>query len=459
MFDTGGMGEQLFELRRKTFDTPHFKGIEFIEVECKTILNKVPGNYLPFKWTINPYRGCSHACSYCQAGDTLIQMADGRVKPLAELVVGDAIYGTRRVGRYRRYVRTEVLAHWQTLKRAYRVVLDDGTSLVASGDHRFLSDRGWVHVGGRAQGLEFRPHLTTGNRLLGPGVAVDLPKWDEAYRRGYLSGMMRGDGTLRAREHQFRVALVDGEALERARRFLLDLGVGTDRFAFSAAASVRREVLAAATRSAAGAGVLLDLIEWPCDPSPSWCKGFLAGIYDAQGRCNEGVVRISNTDAELLSRTESYLRALGFDVCVERAEARATTLRLRGGLAERLRFWQTVDPAITRKRSFDGEAVSSSRPRRVVSVEDLGVEIPMYDITTGTVDFIANGVISHNCFARVTHTYLDLGAGRDFETKIYVKVNAPELLRKELRAKRWKGEHIAMGTATTPTSAPRDVTG
>lgn len=54
------------------------------------------------------------------------------------------------------------------------------------------------------------------------------------------------------------------------------------------------------------------------------------------------------------------------------------------------------------------------------------------------------------CFARVTHTYLDLGAGRDFETKIYVKVNAPELLRKELRARRWKGEHIAMGTATDP---------
>jgi DNA repair photolyase len=54
------------------------------------------------------------------------------------------------------------------------------------------------------------------------------------------------------------------------------------------------------------------------------------------------------------------------------------------------------------------------------------------------------------CFARVTHTYLDLGAGRDFETKIYVKVNAPQLLRKELRARRWRGEHIAMGTATDP---------
>lgn len=57
----------LFELRRRTFDTPHFRGIEFIEAEAKTIINKVPGNFLPFKWTINPYRGCSHACSFCFA--------------------------------------------------------------------------------------------------------------------------------------------------------------------------------------------------------------------------------------------------------------------------------------------------------------------------------------------------------------------------------------------------------
>ncbi len=86
----------------------------------------------------------------------------------------------------------------------------------------------------------------------------------------------------------------------------------------------------------------------------------------------------------------------------------------------------------------------------MVSIEDLGISLPMFDITTGTGDFIANGVVSHNCFARVTHNYMDMSPGKDFESKIVVKVNAPELLRKELRAKRWKGEHIAMGTATDP---------
>ena len=50
------------------------------------------------------------------------------------------------------------------------------------------------------------------------------------------------------------------------------------------------------------------------------------------------------------------------------------------------------------------------------------------------------------CFARKTHSYLDLDTGHDFDSQVVVKVNAPELLRRELAAPRWRGEHIAMGT-------------
>ncbi|MFI6813569.1 Rv2578c family radical SAM protein [Nonomuraea sp. NPDC050328] len=50
------------------------------------------------------------------------------------------------------------------------------------------------------------------------------------------------------------------------------------------------------------------------------------------------------------------------------------------------------------------------------------------------------------CFARNTHTYLDLDAGLDFDSKVIVKVNAPELTRRELASPRWRGRPIAMGT-------------
>jgi DNA repair photolyase len=54
------------------------------------------------------------------------------------------------------------------------------------------------------------------------------------------------------------------------------------------------------------------------------------------------------------------------------------------------------------------------------------------------------------CFARSTHTYLDMDAGRDFEREIVVKVNVPELVRGELRRKGWKRELVALGTNTDP---------
>ncbi len=88
--------------------------------------------------------------------------------------------------------------------------------------------------------------------------------------------------------------------------------------------------------------------------------------------------------------------------------------------------------------------------RVIAAIEPLGIDLPLYDITTGTGDFIANGVVSHNCFARPTHTYLDLDAGRDFEREIVVKVNVPEVARAELSRPSWKREHVALGTNTDP---------
>ena len=278
------------------FDAPEALDTRFYEVRAKSALNRVPErSRMPFRWTINPYRGCSHACVYCLAGDTPILLADGSTRPLEDLGVGDRIVGTAREGPERRLVVTEVLAHWETVKPAFRVTLDDGRVLVASGDHRFLTDRGWAFVAPIREG----PALAAGSVLLG------------------------------ARASPAGIALVP------AREPAL---VG-----------------------AAGG------------PAP---------------------------------------------------------------------------PVVAARATCDAPR---ARPvARVVEVEPIGGPMRLYDITTGTGDFLANGVVSHNCFARPTHTYLDMDAGRDFEREIVVKVNAPEVLRTELARPSWKGEHIAMGTNTDP---------
>lgn len=64
-----GLEDRSSVLRSVT--TPEFAGMTFHEVLSKSALNHVPGaSRMPFAWTINPYRGCSHACVYCFARGT-----------------------------------------------------------------------------------------------------------------------------------------------------------------------------------------------------------------------------------------------------------------------------------------------------------------------------------------------------------------------------------------------------
>ncbi len=443
----------------RTFDTPGFRGMTFYEIQAKSIVSRVPEtSKVPFRWTINPYRGCQHSCVYCAWSETPVLMGDGSTRRIADVRVGDKIYGTVRDGYYRRYSITEVLAHWSTVKPAYRIMLEDGTQLVASGDHRFLTERGWKHVTGAEQGPEQRPFLTTNNKLMGFGGFAEPPKHDADYRRGYLCGMVRGDANLRSgtyqsrhgasyESNQFRLALADPEALTRTRDYLARVGIGVKDFIFAAATDRRREMAAIRCSSPGRVRAIEWLIGWPREPAEEWYKGFLAGIFDAEGSYN-GAWRMPNIDQEIIAWTTKALAALGFDYVLEpsRRPNGLVVVRMRGGLKEVMRFFHTTDPAITRKRSIEGVAIKSDAKLRVASIEPLGIELPMYDITTGTGDFIANGVVSHNCFARNSHTYLDLDAGHDFDSKVVVKVNAPELLRRKLASPGWPREHIAMGT-------------
>jgi len=447
----------------RRFDAPEALDIRFYEIHAKSAINQVPkASQMPFRWTINPYRGCTHACVYCMRGDTPILMADGRHRRLDRLQIGDEIYGTEHCGNSRRYVRTRVLDHWTSIKPAYRVVLEDGTELVTSGDHRFLTRRGWKHVTGSEHGRDRRPHLTLGSSLLGTGRFEDGPRRNDDYELGYLCGIVRGDGNLatytydrpaRASPdvvHRFRPALCDEEALQRADRYLASHGVYATSFAVHAGSDRTRTARAIRTQSRSQCDRIRALSRWPLDPSDEWRRGFLAGIFDAGGSGN-AVIRIGNGDETILRWIVASMDSFGFRTVLEEPAANGCrTVRLTGGLRERLRFFHLVDPAIRRTLDIDGMALTSDARTAVVSIEPLGKAMRLYDITTGTGDFIANGVVSHNCFARPTHTYLDFDAGRDFEREIVVKVNAPEVVRAELAKPSWKGEHVAMGTNTDP---------
>jgi DNA repair photolyase len=419
---------------------------------------------IPFDQSINPYRGCAHACPYCASGDTPILMGDGRIRPLAQLRVGDQVYGTQPVGRYRRYVRSRVLAHWSVIKRAFQISLEDGTTLVTGGDHRFLSDRGWKYVTGKEQGRRRRPHLTCLNKLVGTGMFARSVAQDEEYRRGYLCGMVRGDAHLGihdyrrdngrpAQVHQFRRALCDMEALVRARNYLMDFEVFTSGFEFQAAVGNRRAMHGIRTGTIANVQAIYRLAAWPPAPTKEWMAGFLAGIFDAEGSLSQSAFRISNTDAQIIGRIGTCLRAFNFKFAVEHTQhddrKPIAVVRVTGGLKEHLRFFHTFCPAITRKLDLAGRAVKSTARLRVLSIEPLKA-MRLYDITTETRDFIANGVVSHNCYARPSHAYMGLSPGIDFETRLFYKADAAKTLETELARPNYICKSITLGANTDP---------
>jgi len=233
---------------------------------ARSIISRNNSPDIGFGQSINPYRGCEHACIYCLSGDTPILMANGTTKAIADVTVGDGIYGTKLEGVDRRYTKTQVLAHWSVVRPAYRITLADGTTLTAGAEHRFLTEHGWKFVTGSMAGDE----------LMGTGASL------------------------------------------------------------------------------------------------------------------------------------------------------------------------------TRELDISGQAVRSQARLKVVSVVPLGEALRLFDITTGTGDFIASGVVSHNCYARPSHAYVGLSPGLDFETKIFYKADAAKLLEAELAAPKYRCSPITLGANTDP---------
>ncbi|NKF31684.1 radical SAM protein, partial [Pseudomonas sp. BGM005] len=134
---------------------------------------------------------------------------------------------------------------------------------------------------------------------------------------------------------------------------------------FAEASTTRSAADAIHTAARRNVETIESLIRTPRSPDIHWHAGFLAGIFDAEGSCSRGVLRISNKDAEIIALIERSMQVFGIPHVVEDPRpSGVVTVRIVGGLPSRQRFFAICSPAITRKLSIEGTAVKSAADLR-----------------------------------------------------------------------------------------------
>lgn len=421
----------------------------FYRDASRSILAENSSPDLGFRFSVNPYRGCEHGCVYCLEPETPLLYADMSWRPIGEVRVGDLLAGFDEYPEpgATRKVRPAIVEHvfWST--RSTLRLVTEHASVLTTAEHRWLQARDfrWSRTADLVPGRLLR-HL--------PVTAAEGV--DDDYRVGYVAGLALGDGTFRYEPGwrssrlgypaaYFRVAMADEEPLTRLVEYLRRFSVEACLRPFATASACRRALSKVEVRSLPRLAIIHRLRAAETD-TDAYRRGFLAGFFDAEG-CNSDSLRIAQVDTSVLERVARYGRSLGFRFVLEPRPGRASTLRLAGKLTERMRFFAVCRPAILRKiRALFGREMNLD-PEPVAAIEP-GPLRDVVDIQTSTRTFFAAGLATHNCYARPSHEYLGWSAGLDFERRILVKTDAPDLLRRALAAPRWQPEVIALSGNT-----------
>ncbi|MGH7291280.1 MAG: hypothetical protein ACREJT_08725, partial [Myxococcota bacterium] len=321
-------------------------------------------------------------------------------------------------------------------------MVTESAEVVTTAEHRWLQSRsfGWSRT----------EQLSPGRLLRRLPRVASVPICDD-YRAGYVAGLSLGDETFRCQPHKlgfsayWRVALIDREPLDRLVEYLGRFRIEANISPFSGGARSSRPLEKVEIRSLTRLGLLSKLLHVERS-SAGYRRGFVAGFFDAEGS-RSASLRSSRLDLGALSRVAGYARSLGLDWKLEPRKGEPSTIRRIGSLAERMRFFATVTPALRRKLDRVWGHRPPTSPERIEAIEP-GVRRDVVDIQTTTGTFYAAGMATHNCFARPTHEYLGYSAGLDFETRILVKHELPELLRAALSAKSWKPQTIGISGVT-----------
>lgn len=354
---------------------------------------------------------CYGSLAYCVPGDTKILMWDFTWKAIRDIGEGETTVGLHRMkekGRcnYYKIVPNNVMAIGNRIAKTLIIKTNDGKSIEITPEHPILGEtkcRGHGYRWRKAEVIKKDDIV----RFLVPVAEIQST---EEYTKGWLSGYVE-DGCFYNRTYypkyqnaqkQFKIMSIDDELLKAFDKRVAMFGLEsipakcfnspnnkfTDKEFYDGRALYRYK----------DAEKLEKICKYNPKGSYDYHRGFLAGIFDAEG-CGYKSIVISQTDKETISNITNSLDKLSFSYTVHnRQDSTNKNIHIRGGTSESLRFITETKPILRRKiERLLSTCCNPGLPKLKVSSIENGQKTKVYNLETETKNYIANGFIVHNC--------------------------------------------------------------
>jgi len=343
-----------------------------------------------------------------------VLMSDFTWKNIEDIEVGEEVVGVLfpSNGKHLRLVKTKVQGVFSREDVVYRVTTDKGVLRITENHPVLDRFKHWRAINpDTAEVKAYKLRVSDTIKTVGK-LDIEI-KVSKDYMKGYVFGILKGDGTnvdkvyyYNAREHEYllkagyknvvkrranfiRFWQKDKEIINRIECYLNSLGITKGYW--------RRDSSDGHKLVVVGERELDFLRNLKFTKSNDFLAGFLAGMFDAEGSVTPPpVIRISNFNSEILSMIGEALEWFNFQFTLEKTKGKTKGIRVLGGINESIRFFSITKPVL----KYKIEKLYEITPRGYATVIDIKKEEKMkvYNIQTGTENYIANGFLVHNCF-------------------------------------------------------------
>lgn len=308
---------------------------------------------------------------------SLILTEDLRCVQIEEIKVGDMIIGfSSDDSRYLKFTTTRVLKIFRGRNHVYRIKTNHG-DICSTYHHIWLT--------GPGQRLRDTYKFKSGQFLRNISTSIS-PIETNDYKIGYIAGSYDGDGYI---SDKYRLAKLVGdyEMMDMSLKYSDELGLGLRETYYNGGKFALDSCII--TTKVSEKNYIKDIISQ--EGNDDYKKGYLAGIYDAEGSFDM-TLRFYNTNERILNKIAKYLHNFGFmtEFDIMRSEC---AIRILGGTSKFIDFLILVNPKSENKKIYLFNTHLKIKKYSIISGLTFENDADVYNLETTAGNYVTNGFV------------------------------------------------------------------